>query len=90
MALAESTKTKINNIFKTAQHQLVNLYSRWLDERAYEDIADYAKAIAPTFEALGATIYKTSKKPFGFYVKVDGQSFLLYVKSTTYGWKQIL
>ncbi len=63
------------------QDRMANLYCRWQDEKEYEDIAEYAKAIEPAFAAHGAKMIKATKKPFGFVVEVDGGKFHYTVNS---------
>lgn len=54
----------------------VNLYSRWQDEREYEDFADYEKVMKEKITEL--PIKSATKRPFGF--KYDYQGFEIHIK----------
>jgi len=51
---------------KKIVNSLANLYGRWMDEREYEDWADYAKLITQWAESAGFTQIQPTKRPFGF------------------------
>ena len=55
--------------FDAMGERLIYLYSRWQDEREYEDWADYAKEMAKTAAQSGFVAIKTAKRPFGFTAK---------------------
>lgn len=57
---------------------LVDTYCRWLDERQYEDFADYEKAIKKN---LDANILKVTKRPFCVIIGIDKQTELHIVLS---------
>ena len=65
----ETVKAAYNTILPL----MVNLYGRWLDEREYEDINEYATPIKNNLPD-GVTLVKMSKRPFGFIFTVDGSS----------------
>lgn len=52
-------------LFQTLRIPLGNLYGRWLDEREYEDIADYGKAFEKSLKKNGGTLVKMHARPFG-------------------------
>ena len=50
---------------------LGNLYGRWLDEREYEDFADYEAVMKKTVgNVKGVTFVKGNKRPFGFTIQI--------------------
>jgi hypothetical protein len=55
---------------------LANIKSRWDDEKEYEDFDDY-KAIVKRYveNQLGLEYVKTTKRPFGFWVKIPHANF---------------
>lgn len=65
---------------------LENLASRWVNESQYEDWNDYAKIITDKFAAHGAEVKRTTKRPFGAVVAIDGMDdikiFLKYRGNT--------
>lgn len=56
------------------------LYARWLDERKYEDFADYEKEMRKIFPDLN--IVKCHKRPFGFTVRLS-DAVCMQIKITT-------
>ena len=76
-------------LFKGVEQVIENLYFRWLDEREYEDIKDYARAIIPIVNRYGCEFVRMSKKPFGFDFKADGRTYALRVGNKTYSYKRI-
>lgn len=56
------------------------LYSRWQDEKEYEDWSEYVTAIKKKFSNFD--IIKTSKRPFGFSVKCDTMILSITLKVT--------
>lgn len=73
MALTETQIAKARALLKDEQFAefMYNLYCRWLDEREYEDFADYATAIKKNLSA-GIEFVKAHKRPFGLTFKADG------------------
>ena len=57
------------------------LYGRWLDERQYEDINDYAipvrKALVGFKEVLSI---KMTRKPFGFKMVINQLTYIVQFK----------
>ena len=65
-----------------------NLYSRWLDEREYENINDYAKVIREVLPKE-MIMTKMNKRPFGFNFTVGTDAeYQFFCKSGTVGWKR--
>lgn len=72
------------------QKLLVGLYERWLDEKDYEDIADYFKPIKPKLHKDMVNVTMT-KKPFGFKFSFRGlDGYEIFVTSGRYGWRRVL
>lgn len=51
------------------------LFSRWQDEKDYEDIEEYRLALQDRAEPMGATIESMTRVPFGFVFNLGGQRF---------------
>jgi hypothetical protein len=69
------------------QQTLDYLYSRWQDEKEYENINDYAKPMNRHFERHGLTLEKMTKRPFGCIVVINGKRYQVYVNNSSMGWK---
>ncbi len=76
----------INNLVNndTIADTIYNLYLRWLDEWQYEDINDYGVVVANAVRSVctksDVVLLKSSHKPFGFVLAIDGQRISLFVK----------
>ena len=66
--------------FNTAGDTLAYLWSRWQDEKEYEDINDYAKPLQSLADAAGVTIVKMTKRPFGCVIAVEEKQFTVTIK----------
>ena len=77
------------DFYEKAQNLLGDLYSRWLDERGYEDIKDYQKPLDPIAKECGVVITKMTKRPFGCQFTVDGKHFSFNVGLTWVQYKRI-
>ena len=71
------------------------LYSRWQDEKEYEDFADYSKVLEDTFNKLADASYemkfiKATKSPFGFQFILDGCKVQLSISFKAYSWKVLI
>ena len=78
-------------IFRSLEDLMVDFWSRWQDEREYEDINDYGKVIQTeldTFDA-GAKLVTMSKRPFGFTYTLSEVSYKVTVKLGSYGYKRV-
>jgi hypothetical protein len=60
------------------------LYGRWQDERQYEDIEDYRKAVE--VKAPYVKIIKMSKRPFGFIFEAEDKKVHVFLKKSKAGW----
>jgi hypothetical protein len=74
----------IERIFNELQETLISLYSRYQEEKKYEDINDYKIPIIPVMERYHGTIINMNKKPFGFTFKFQGKIYQIKVTSTKY------
>lgn len=62
---------------------LVNLYSRWLDEREYEDFQQYVGVLRTWAEGTpGVTFLKAHKRPWGFSFQVGSSTFRIALTNT--------
>lgn len=63
-----------------------SLAGRWSCEKEYEDWNDYHKVITDKFAAVGAEVLRTTKRPFGAVVAIQGMDnikiFLKYSGNT--------
>jgi len=66
-----------------------NIYERWLDEKEYEDINEYAVLFQPKVEEVGGQFIGMTKKPFGFKYVLEDATYHVYVSGSTYGYKRI-
>lgn len=62
-------------------HHLVYLYERWQDEWRYEDFKDYEEAMRKRLPVIeGMAFLKANKRPFGFYISLEGKKHLVFIK----------
>lgn len=95
VAQATFTATDIAaHIFKAMQTTMENLYGRWLDEREYEDFAEYEKVMRDVLASNITAAFapyckftKGTKRPFGFVVQIGSHSisFSINTRSYSYG-----
>lgn len=86
----EETRKKIAKTFyQDIQDHMEMLYSRWADEKEYEDIRDYGVSIEHAVKKIGGTFLKMSKRPFGFTYELMGATYQVQMKSTQYLYKRI-
>jgi hypothetical protein len=52
----EQRKAIASKFFDDSHELMSILYSRWQDEKEYEDIADYGKVISEKVDAIGGSI----------------------------------
>lgn len=83
MAIPQATHDTITKVYSDLQKLMISLYARWQDEKEYEDIADYGKAVERVLPE-GVTFIKISKRPFGVHLKTGGHLFSLEVTSSQY------
>jgi hypothetical protein len=70
---------------------LGHLAARWFDEKEYEDITDYQKALEPLAASMSipTKLVKMTKRPFGVVFEIGNRQFHAYIGSRAYGWKRI-
>lgn len=81
----------INRFCDRIAERLAYLAGRWLDEREYEDFADYAAEMRKALPK-GYTFVRATKRPFGFTFRADAFPGALYAVSCTthsISWKRI-
>lgn len=87
--VTEADVALCRSLFATLDETAGYLWSRWQDEREYEDINDYAKVFAAKLPA-GVTLLKMTKRPFGFHYSIpSGARFHFTVTGRSVGFKQI-
>jgi len=79
----------VEAFFTEAQKMLSYLYSRWQDEKEYENIEEYAKPLTATAEKHGLKIVKMNKRPFGCDLSINNMTYRVDVKSTSMGWGRV-
>ena len=87
----QERKEVVSKLFDNLKLQttLVNLYSRWLDEKEYEDIKEYGKVIEPFVTKIGGKLLLMSKRPFGFKMEIAGVTYLFSMTTRSYTYKRI-
>ena len=79
---------RINTMFASLTDFLSNLFGRWQDEREYEDIADYGKAIAAQLPE-GFKLIAMQKRPFGFKFGIGTDAvYKMTANSRSIGWER--
>lgn len=77
------TEQQCKQIVSPMKETLLRLHMRWLDEKEYEDFADYEKVMREKFDSLpadyGVTFVKGSKRPFGLVFAWNGEQKLLSI-----------
>lgn len=68
------------------ENMLASLWARWQDEKEYEDINEYGARIAKEFPE-GWKLLKSTKRPFGVHVEIDGLKWEISVTATGIKWK---
>lgn len=63
---------KMKAIFQATKDRIVYGRDRWLDEKEYEEIDDYAIMYKSEVEANGGKFVKMTKRPFGFVAEIEG------------------
>ena len=87
-----SEKSEVaEHVYKGCENMLINLYGRWLDEKEYEDFAEYGKVIADRiiFEFPQVKFVKASKNPFGFTFMAESKTYQVGINSKNYYYKRI-
>ena len=71
------------------QMQLDNGYSRWLDEKEYEDIKNYSVLYSDLVKSIGGEFLQMTKRPFGFKFKLDVATYHFFIKSNNIGYSRV-
>jgi hypothetical protein len=91
--MTEEEKSIVNEVFQKIEERMVYLYGRWMDEREYEDFAEYEINMKATLYALnvpGVHFVKAMKRPFGFVFDYQWSKVIqISIKSSSYEWKRI-
>jgi hypothetical protein len=82
-------KQACNDIFNEVQNALEYGYNRWLDEREYEKIEDYAHIYRQIINEKGHKFIKMTKRPFGFIVKIDNQTIQYFCNKSNLGYRSV-
>ena len=86
---ANNPKKTADAIFEALEKPMINGYSRWLDEKDYEDINDYAVLFTAKVVELGGEFIKMTKRPFGFQYKLGNVTIHVSISNNRYGYKSI-
>ena len=83
--------TDARRFFDEVADMASRLYGRWLDEKDYEDIADYQKPFSKAADKWDIKIIKMTKRPFGLHFEdtYSGIKYALKVTSTSVSYKNI-
>lgn len=80
---------RINAMVNGLEETMAHLYSRWQDEKEYEDINDYGAVIIKKLPK-GFKLLKMSKRPFGFdWTMENGFKYQLTMTARQLAWKRI-
>ncbi len=85
----DKVRTAVIALYESMTEQMIYLYSRWQDEKEYEDIADYGNAMKGNLPKW-ATFVKVTERPFGFKFKTeDGRLYSFTINARKYTWTRI-
>ena len=62
------------------------LYSRWQDEKEYENFNDYVQALE---KKIDCNMIRFTKNPFQAFFEIDGSNHWIKVTSTRISWRTI-
>lgn len=73
---------------ESIKQSLINLYSRWQDEKEYEPFNQYELVMA---RIVGNKFIMGNKSPFGVVLEFEHFPYnvLVFVNSREYGWKAV-
>lgn len=74
---AEERARVIENALHFDLEWFADLYSRWLDEREYEDFKDYAKVME---ERFGLRFVRATERPFGCVIRVKRIPYYVHIE----------
>ncbi len=82
-------RAKLMDDFVTrVENRLTYLYSRWQDEKAYEDFLDYRTEMEKIVPE-GFSFVSAKRRPFGMSVSYGPYKFEVSVKAKSIQWKRI-
>lgn len=90
----------INKLVDEVEEFVANLYSRWQDEKQYENLSEYREALQKQCDKLRDScnlaefqIVQSSKRArsfnFNFNIGTEAE-YQLYITKNTYGWKRLV
>lgn len=87
---AKVVNSKLNALIENNSDRLGYLWSRWQDEKEYEDFGTYADEMKKLIPE-GFKFVKATKSPFGFQVQPDDFKIIVQVRVTSreIGWKAV-
>lgn len=82
---------KVDAFVNKATETLSYLWSRWQDEKEYENIADYIKPLETMLAEQGINpgICTMTKRPFGIKINMGGKVYQVKVTSKEISWQRI-
>lgn len=85
------TQTAAFKIYTAMQETMTYLYSRWQDERAYEDFDQYATVAKNALQKAdeSAVFVAMKRRPFSVTFDVDGKTYIIWVTATAYQYKRV-
>ena len=81
--------TTAQKFYQLSVDYFTYLYSRWQDEKDYEDPAEYLESMKKRGLEHGVVVTKFTKRPFGCEFECDGKKYKLTIGSRQYAYKQI-
>ena len=85
----ETALSKTNDIFNKLEDRLVYLYSRWQDEKEYEDFNEYIESAKESVTEAGGTFVSMKKRPFYVEIEIGKYRIRITVTSCHYEWKRV-
>lgn len=84
----------MDKVVPKVEQTLNYLYSRWQDEHAYEDFAEYATFMEKALKTAepSAKFIRGSKRPFGMVCRFDEFPYdcLIFITAREIGWKSVI
>jgi hypothetical protein len=92
IATSTQDQKRINQMMDDITGAICHLYSRWQDERQYENITDYGDVLAQHLPS-GFSMIKMTKRPFGFKFGIDTMpksQYQVAINSKSFSWKRVM
>jgi hypothetical protein len=81
---------EISALYAKSADRMAYLDARWLDERLYEDFAEYAAEMKKLLPDDRFTFVSASKRPFGFTFSIEGRTYFIGMKGRgLYVWTRV-